>query len=150
MADVKDFVVRPLRRKAMDSEATCRRNWNQAKHNQWSLPWDDRPSIFGTAWFDLQSLGLQNLRSSGARRRFGWFDPKQACNATMQIHNVRQVSYPLSPDTSVSGDFFLQKVPLPGCTIRAFYIKIFVCFIIHFLYKISVLLLSFKVKRKIL
>ena len=35
MADVKDFVVRPLRRKAMDSEATCRRNWNPAKHNQW-------------------------------------------------------------------------------------------------------------------
>ena len=109
MADVKDFVVRPLRRKAMDSEATCRRNWNPAKHNQWSLPWDDRPGIFGTAWFDLQSLGLQNLRSSGSRRRFGWFDPKQACNATVQIHNVRQVSYPLSPDTSVSGDFFCQK-----------------------------------------
>ena len=32
MADVKDFVVRPLRRKAMDSEATCRRNWNDLYH----------------------------------------------------------------------------------------------------------------------
>ena len=32
MADVKDFVVRPLRRKAMDSEATCRRNWNHLYH----------------------------------------------------------------------------------------------------------------------
>ena len=32
MADVKDFVVRPLRRKAMDSEATCRRTINDLYH----------------------------------------------------------------------------------------------------------------------
>ena len=39
-------------------------------------------------------------------------------DATVQIHNVRQVSYPLSPDTSVSGDFFCPKSSSSKYTIR--------------------------------
>ena len=35
-----------------------------------------------------------------------------------QIHNVRQVSYPLSPGTSVSGDFFCPKSSSSKYTIR--------------------------------
>ena len=54
------------------------------------------------------------------------------------------------PENRKQGPKEVSCSPLPGYTIRAFYINIFVYFIIYFLDKISVSLLSFKAKRKIL